>query len=370
MTLCYKCDSTAPDVKLVKCCLCSRFAHTKCIGMSGLKYENIAQVRYLCDACFDEVSSLKNLICDIAEIKKDLKNVTAKADRMTNALDEKLLSFDDIRKKVTEATSELVAVADVLNVDESGTTSWAEVVKRRSKRSRPVSTSVVAGDVETTNTMTLNQNLDQNAQVQKSVDRDSSWKKEILVPDSNERNKHAPVQKPNDREPYKRKKMLSGVAKAAMLPTVSRLRHASVFVTRFSSDVTSEDVVTHLSKTLSIRADDISVEKLTARHSSYSSFHVTCYCVEPNVFFDPVIWPEGCFFRRWRSAARQHTQPQVQRPAQLRDQRQSMQHGQERSVRQGQQQSLQQEQLQIQRPAQQHDQHPAQQQQCQQGSDV
>lgn len=107
--------------------------------------------------------------------------------------------------------------------------------------------------------------------------------------------------------------MLSGVAKTIMLPTVSRLKLASVFATHFDSSVTREDITNHLSKTLNIKPDALIVDKLTTKHSSYSSFHVSCYCIDPSVFFDPVIWPEGCLFRRWRTAPQGQTGRSTQR---------------------------------------------------------
>ncbi|MPC97909.1 hypothetical protein E2C01_093252 [Portunus trituberculatus] len=70
---CYRCSSDSGDpAKFIKCCLCNRWAHTKCVNLVGIKSENICNVRYLCDVCFTEVSALKKFINDVEEFKSDL----------------------------------------------------------------------------------------------------------------------------------------------------------------------------------------------------------------------------------------------------------------------------------------------------------
>ncbi|MPD06596.1 hypothetical protein E2C01_102415 [Portunus trituberculatus] len=105
---CYRCSSDSGDqAKFTKCCLCNRWAHTKCVNLVGIKSENICNVRYLCDVCFTEVSALKKFINDIEEFKSDLKSITAKTDKMMEIVDNKMARMEEISIKVDEATEGL-----------------------------------------------------------------------------------------------------------------------------------------------------------------------------------------------------------------------------------------------------------------------
>ena len=42
------------------------------------------------------------------------------------------------------------------------------------------------------------------------------------------------------------------------------------------------------------------VEKLATRYDSYSSFHITCICANPEVFKNIDIWPRDILVTWWR----------------------------------------------------------------------
>ena len=89
---------------------------------------------------------------------------------------------------------------------------------------------------------------------------------------------------------------------------VKSIKTAHVFVTRLPHDCEADDVKQFIKENLQL---DATVEKVrTGRSSSdISSFHVACQCDDPKIFFDPLLWPEHCLYRRWWPARNNKVRP-------------------------------------------------------------
>ena len=47
---------------------------------------------------------------------------------------------------------------------------------------------------------------------------------------------------------------------------------------------------------------EVSVSPVKTRYDTYHSFHVMCECVNPKVFMDDAVWPEGAYVRWWKGS--------------------------------------------------------------------
>ena len=87
---------------------------------------------------------------------------------------------------------------------------------------------------------------------------------------------------------------------SATTPNITKVRKektANVFVTRLAPTCKSEDVKRFISDNLGL---DAIVTKIDNRNAAvFSSFHISCKCNDPRVFFDEKLWPENVFYRRW-----------------------------------------------------------------------
>ena len=47
---------------------------------------------------------------------------------------------------------------------------------------------------------------------------------------------------------------------------------------------------------------DIKVEQVQTKYDTYTSFHVTCVCKEPDakIFLGPDLWPRDILYRQWK----------------------------------------------------------------------
>ena len=79
---------------------------------------------------------------------------------------------------------------------------------------------------------------------------------------------------------------------------IKRTKTAELFVTRLSPDCTEDDLKSYILANLNL---DATVNKInTARNAElYSSFHISCVCNDPKVFYDEKLWPEHVLYRRW-----------------------------------------------------------------------
>ena len=91
---------------------------------------------------------------------------------------------------------------------------------------------------------------------------------------------------------------VTGSMKGTTLPTIKkRLRLANVFATRFHPEVSESMLKEYINEKLS---QDVTVEKVKTKFSTYASFHIKCECADPSVFMNPTVWPENAYVRWWK----------------------------------------------------------------------
>lgn len=73
----------------------------------------------------------------------------------------------------------------------------------------------------------------------------------------------------------------------------------SVFTTKFSPDVNSEALASYLKDNLHC---DVTCEKIDSAQRRYNSFKVTAECNNVGEMYEPQLWPEGVFVRRFYEA--------------------------------------------------------------------
>ena len=79
---------------------------------------------------------------------------------------------------------------------------------------------------------------------------------------------------------------------------IQRVKSAELFITRLSPNCEPEDVKNFILANLNLNA---TVEKIeSSRNTGHStSFHVSCECPDPKVFYDDKLWPQHVLYRRW-----------------------------------------------------------------------
>ena len=79
---------------------------------------------------------------------------------------------------------------------------------------------------------------------------------------------------------------------------IKRTKTAELFVTRLAPECTADDLKSYILANLNL---DATIKKIdTARNAEhYSSFHISCICNDPKVFYDENLWPEHVLYRRW-----------------------------------------------------------------------
>lgn len=70
----------------------------------------------------------------------------------------------------------------------------------------------------------------------------------------------------------------------------------SVFASKFSPDLEAETLRTYLKNKL---GHDVSCDKIDTVNDRYASFKVTAECNTVDVMYDPELWPDGTFVRRY-----------------------------------------------------------------------
>ena len=104
--------------------------------------------------------------------------------------------------------------------------------------------------------------------------------------------------------PPKRKKFNVGQkaanteAPSQKLLGIKRVKSAELFVTRLSKECDTDTIHAYILANLGLNA---TVEKIdnSSRNVNFSSFHISCICDDPKVFYDPNLWPEHVLYRRW-----------------------------------------------------------------------
>lgn len=77
---------------------------------------------------------------------------------------------------------------------------------------------------------------------------------------------------------------------------VIRSKLVSVFATKFTPNLDSETLTSYMENKLGRK---VTCQKLETVHSRFSSFKITAECSE---MYDPELWPEGTFVRRFYEA--------------------------------------------------------------------
>ncbi|RXN38507.1 hypothetical protein ROHU_001042 [Labeo rohita] len=80
---------------------------------------------------------------------------------------------------------------------------------------------------------------------------------------------------------------------------VIKSKLVSVFATKFSPDLDSETLTKYMKDKLGC---DVTCQKLEAVQSRFSSFKITTECKEVDEMYNPELWPEGTFVRRFYEA--------------------------------------------------------------------
>ena len=100
----------------------------------------------------------------------------------------------------------------------------------------------------------------------------------------------------------KRRPLRSGLLTAgspsSKMKGIERKQTAELFITRLSPDCDADDVKNFIKSNLNL---DATVRKIEGARNSgyYSSFHVSCVCANPKIFYDENLWPEHVLYRRW-----------------------------------------------------------------------
>lgn len=108
--------------------------------------------------------------------------------------------------------------------------------------------------------------------------------------------------KPPPKKPRKKfnvgQKAPNADAPNARMLGIKRVKTAELFITRLSKDCDADAIHGYILANLNL---DATVEKIdnSARNVNFSSFHISCVCDDPKVFYDPKLWPEHVLYRRW-----------------------------------------------------------------------
>ena len=79
---------------------------------------------------------------------------------------------------------------------------------------------------------------------------------------------------------------------------IKRVKRAELFVTRLSPGCTTDDVKNFIFGNLELEANVTKISN-TRNAAYFSSFHVSCECTDPSVFYNENLWPEHVLYRRW-----------------------------------------------------------------------
>ena len=93
---------------------------------------------------------------------------------------------------------------------------------------------------------------------------------------------------------------------SSLTAATQRPHWAHVYASRLSPETSEIDVKNDLERNLKKitgKIHIVEVNKLESESTYYSSFHVSCYCVNSEVFMDPTLWPKNSLFR-WLSRSR------------------------------------------------------------------
>lgn len=99
--------------------------------------------------------------------------------------------------------------------------------------------------------------------------------------------------KPNPRKGVK--PIVVGTGSSGSIKTI-KTKLVSVFASRFSPDVDADTLRTYLNDKL---GQDVTCFKISTVNTRYASFKVSAECNEVETMYNPELWPEGTFVRRY-----------------------------------------------------------------------
>ena len=97
----------------------------------------------------------------------------------------------------------------------------------------------------------------------------------------------------------RREKKSGVVGTSACGIRVVKTKLVSVFASRFSPDVDSGELTSYLKDKLH---RDVTCEKIDSVQKRYNSFKITAECEKVEEMYQPELWPEGIFVRRFYEA--------------------------------------------------------------------
>ena len=92
----------------------------------------------------------------------------------------------------------------------------------------------------------------------------------------------------------RRNDAIIGTSKVEGISAIRRVQRASVFVSRLDPTLDVKLLKSHIVKNVGF---DVNVEKLKAKFNTYSSFHITAVCPDPQKLLAPDLWPEDTYVR-------------------------------------------------------------------------
>ena len=113
--------------------------------------------------------------------------------------------------------------------------------------------------------------------------------------------KHATGKSPMPSKPRlnpSREKKTSGIVGTGAGGSIQAIttKSVSVFATRFSPDLEPHSLASYLREKL---GRDVTCEKIDTVQTRFSSFKITAVCKEVGEMYEPQLWPEGTFVRRY-----------------------------------------------------------------------
>ena len=86
-----------------------------------------------------------------------------------------------------------------------------------------------------------------------------------------------------------------GAAQTEKLKVI-KTKNMSVFAARFAPDVDDTCVKTYLEERLKRQ---VQCKKIFSEKNRFASFHISAECLSVGEMYDPQLWPEGIFVRRF-----------------------------------------------------------------------
>ena len=114
---------------------------------------------------------------------------------------------------------------------------------------------------------------------------------------------HPPTPAPpaaSPRQP-KRKPGIVGTASTGRIQAI-KTKLVSVFATRFDPELDADTLGVYLKEQINAT---VTCRKIVSERSRFASFHVTAECKDVDAMYDPDVWPEGVFVRRYYEPRKQ-----------------------------------------------------------------